>query len=522
MRDSLTAMRWVWRALRISGLPAPGLLGLRLVRLGVRHGWSMYVLAALWKDLAPDEAALTDDRRPWSWRELALDVDALATAFDGMGVRRRDRVGLMCRNHGEFVIALLASMRLGADVVLLSTRFGGRQLSAALGAHDVRTLVVDPEYAAQVKEADFRGRVLWSGSLADREAEGPGPNLPGLIASTPPAWLGRRRPGALIVLTSGTTGAAKGVRRALSVTQVAGIMYSLVSRLSLRTGTRTLIAVPLFHGYGIAALALGLALRCPVALTRHTDGGRLWSIAKRTQASNIVVVPTLLRRMLDASLHDPSAVVERIVSGSAPMPSRLIEETSDRWGAVLYNLYGSTEAGLITIAAPRDLRVAPESVGYPVHGTEIAIRGNAGDALGPGKIGEVVVTGRLVFGGYDHARVPPMSTHTVATGDKGWRDAAGRLYLLGRMDDMLIVGGENIYPQQVEDRLMALPQVVDVAVAGLADDDGGQRIVAWFVLRPGHDIGASDFASVLPAYMHPTRWTVVDALPRNAIGKLAY
>ncbi|ABB05944.1 class I adenylate-forming enzyme family protein [Burkholderia lata] len=521
MRDCLTAVRWVWRALRVSGLPAPVALGLRVILLGVRHGWSMYVLAALWKDLAPDEAALTDDRRQWSWRELVLDVDALATVLDGMGLRRRDRIGLMCRNHGGFVIALLASMRLGADVVLLSTRFDGRQLAAALDGHDVCTLVVDPEYEAHVKEAGFRGRVLWSEASADREVGDAGPNLPGLIASTPPVRLGRRRPGALIVLTSGTTGAAKGVRRALSVKQVAGIVYSLVSRLSLRTGARTLIAVPLFHGYGIAALALGLALRCPVALTRHTDGSRLWAIARRTQATNVVVVPTLLRRMLDASLHDPPAAIERIVSGSAPMPTRLIEETSGRWGEVLYNLYGSTEAGLITIADPRDLRDAPDSVGYAVHGTEVVIRGNAGDTLGPGKIGEVVVTGPLVFDGYDHARVPPVSVHTFATGDKGWRDDAGRLHLLGRMDDMLIVGGENIYPQQVEDRLMTLRQVVDVAVAGLAAEDGGQRIVAWFVLRPGHEIGASDIASVLPAYMRPTRWTVVEALPRNAIGKLA-
>ncbi|NML32342.1 AMP-binding protein [Paraburkholderia antibiotica] len=477
----------------------------------------MYILAALWKNLAPNEIALTDEQRRWSWRELVLAVDALATALDGMSVQRGDRIGIMCRNHGGFVIALLASIRLGCDVVLLSTRFDGHQLAAALKAHDVSTLIVDPEYEAYVQQANFAGRVLWNGPSTEHAA-----NLPGLIASTTPARLGRRVPGALIVLTSGTTGSAKGVRRALSLRQVAGIVYSLVSRLSLRSQTPTLIAVPLFHGYGIASLALGLALHCPMTITRHTDGSRLWAVIKRTQAENIVVVPTLLRRVLDAALHDPlaSTTIGRIISGSAPMPARLIEETSGRWGAVLHNLYGSTEAGLISIADPRDLSEAPGSVGYPVHGTEVFIQGKTGERLNAGKIGEVIVTGQLAFDGYDASRAPSACAKRFATGDRGWRDDAGRLYLLGRMDDMLIVGGENIHPQQVEERLMALPQVADVAVGGFAADGGGQHIVAWFVLLPGHQIAESDFARVLPAYMRPAHWMLVDALPRNAIGKL--
>ncbi|MGS0896018.1 AMP-binding protein [Burkholderia stagnalis] len=522
MRECLAAARWIRHALRISGLPAWGSWWPRLAWLGIRHGWSLYILAALWRNLAPDETALVDDRRRWSWRELAREVDALAAALDAMGVVRRDRVGMMCRNHGGFVTALLACMKLGVDVVLVNTRFDATQLTMSLDTQRVTTLIVDPEYEAFVRDADFRGRVLWSDARQAPEATDAGMNLPGLIASTSPGRLRRRPPGALIVLTSGTTRHAKGVRRALSLRQVAGAVHGLVSRLSLRVGTPTLITVPLFHGYGIASLALGLALRCPVTLTRHTEGSRLWEVAKRSHAKSIVVVPTLLRRILDASVADPqpSGAIERIVSGSAPLSARLVKDTFERWGPVLYNLYGATEAGLIAIADPRDLIEAPESVGRPVDGTAVSIRGESGRVLDAGAMGEVFVTGRLVFDGYTDAHAPRTPAGTFATGDGGWLDEIGRLHLCGRMDDMLIVGGENIHPLQVEDRLMTLPQVIDAAVAGHDADDGGQRIAAWLVLRPGQCVTGPDFATVLPAYMRPTRWTIVETLPRNAIGKL--
>jgi acyl-CoA synthetase (AMP-forming)/AMP-acid ligase II len=347
-----------------------------------------------------------------------------------------------------------------------------------------------------------------------------GIDLPGLIASKRFMRLERRPAGALIVLTSGTTSIAKGVRRRLTLVQLAGVVHSLTVRLKLHCHERTLITVPLFHGYGIAAVALAMGLGSPMGLTCHTDGRRMRGRAIEFGARTIVTVPTLLRRILDASSIGTLDSLQRIISGSAPLPSKVVQDMVEQLGPVLYNLYGSTEAGLISIASPADLSETSTTVGFPVRGTGITIRGNAEEALPWGQSGEVVVSSRLVFDGYTHDSVPIGFTMGFGTGDRGVIDEAGRLRLLGRIDEILIIGGENIHPQQVEHRLLMLPQVIDAAVTGVDDDSGILQMAAWLVLLPGSQIEQSDFAAVLPAYMRPSRWQLVDQLPRNAIGKL--
>lgn len=518
MRDRCIAMLWCWQALRSSRLAHPLRLLGRFVWLSFRDGLSLYTLAKLWAHVTPTEIALVDDNQTMSWYELLESVDALVGAFHSLGLRPSERVGVMCRNHNGFVLTLLASMRLGVDVVLINTRFDPQQLDEALARQKVGTLILDPQFDALAQKTKFRGRCFYSTRSPDGRMIGI--DLPGLIASKRFMRLERRPAGALIVLTSGTTSIAKGVRRRLTLVQLAGVVHSLTVRLKLHCHERTLITVPLFHGYGIAAVALAMGLGSPMGLTCHTDGRRMRGRAIEFGARTIVTVPTLLRRILDASSIGTLDSLQRIISGSAPLPSKVVHDMVEQLGPVLYNLYGSTEAGLISIASPADLSEASTTVGFPVRGTGITIRGNAEETLPWGQSGEVVVSSRLVFEGYTHDSVPISFTMGFGTGDRGVIDEAGRLCLLGRIDEILIIGGENIHPQQVEHRLLMLPQVIDAAVAGVDDDSGILQMAAWLVLLPGSQIEQSDFAAVLPAYMRPSRWQLVDQLPRNAIGKL--
>jgi acyl-CoA synthetase (AMP-forming)/AMP-acid ligase II len=324
-----------------------------------------------------------------------------------------------------------------------------------------------------------------------------------------------------VVLTSGTTGTPKGARR--PTPGGFGPLASIVGRIPLRAGERMMIAGPLFHTWGLAGLQIALALRATVVLRRRFDAAEVSAAMIRERCSALIAVPVMLQALMDLPPggHPELSVVA--VSGSA-LPGGLADRFMDRYGDVLYNLYGSTEASWASIATPADLRAAPGTAGRPPHGTRVTVAGPDGRRLPPGETGRLFVGNEMLFEGYTSGAGREVRDGLLATGDLGHVDAAGRVFVDGREDDMIVSGGENVFPAEVENLLADLPGIREVAVIGVPDETYGQRLAAYVVLRPGASVdadGVRDHVREFRArFCVPRDVIFLDALPRNATGKV--
>ncbi|WP_194115767.1 AMP-binding protein [Chitinilyticum piscinae] len=505
----LASVRAVWRirhALAQAGVFAPGFWRVCgwLLLAALCEGLSLYTLLALAVRRDAGALALIDDEGELDYASLQAQTLALASAFHVRGIGRGTKVALLARNHRGFVLGLLAASRVGADVLLLNSRADAPQLAGWLRQFSPDLLLLD-EVQCPLLPPGYAGRVL----VADRALAHPVPGLAHWLA-TPPRALGWRWPGGLTLLTSGSTGAARGIRRKPDLAQVAGVVQALLQQLGLACGQRTLVSVPLFHGYGLASLALALALSAPCIISRHTRGAALAGLLRRQRPDVLVTVPTLLERLL-AEPDWPAPA--RVLSGSAPLPAALASAALARLGPCLFNLYGSSETGMLALATPADLQANPACVGRPISGVTLRLFDRAGQPVAAGESGEVTVSSDLLFDGY--LGQAGRGCGAWRTGDLGRFDAAGRLMLLGRLDDLLIIGGENIVPQEVEDRLRALPGVRDVAVGLLPGTH--DRLACWLV---GAAPALAELNAALPGHWRLAACFAVTTLPRNAIGKL--
>jgi acyl-CoA synthetase (AMP-forming)/AMP-acid ligase II len=328
------------------------------------------------------------------------------------------------------------------------------------------------------------------------------------------------------VLTSGTTGAPKGARR--PTPPGFGAIAAMLSRMPLRRDEVMLLSAPLFHAWGLAALQVSTPLLATVVLTERFDAEECLKTVALHRCTVLILVPVMLQRILEL----PAAVVNRydtsslrvVASSGSPLTGASVVKFMDTFGDILYNFYGSTEVSWATIADPTDLRVAPTTAGRPPLGTRIAILSHSGHPVPVGSVGRIFVGNDMLFDGYTNAASPAIEDQLMDTGDLGYLDASGRLFVAGRDDEMIISGGENVFPRPVEEAIALLPQVADVAVVGVPDREFGQRLAA-FVVR-AH--GASMDENMVKEYVRnrlsrfsiPRDVTFVDQLPRTATGKV--
>jgi acyl-CoA synthetase (AMP-forming)/AMP-acid ligase II len=424
----------------------------------------------------------------------------------GLEVGPGDRVGVLCRNSAAMIETLVAVTMIGADPVLLNTGLSGPQLAAVARDQGLRRIVHSAEF-----------------DLGELDCGIPEQDLDELIAAAPAGPLAPpAQPGRTIVLTSGTTGVPKGARR--PTPGGFGPLASIIDRIPLRAGVRMMIAAPLFHTWGFAGLQIALALRATIVLRRRFDPATVVDTLDEHGCTALIAVPVMLQNLMEQPPSDrrpPLSVVA--VSGSA-LPGGLAARFMDRYGDILYNLYGSTEASWASIAIPADLRAAPGTAGRPPHGTRVAVLDEAGRPVPPGEPGRLFVGNEMLFEGYTNGPSKEVRDGLLATGDVGHLDEAGRVFVDGREDDMIISGGENVFPSEVENLLADLPEVREVAVIGVPDDAYGQRLAAYLVLRPG---AALDEEKVRDhVRRHRARFCVprdvvfLAALPRNATGKI--
>lgn len=511
-------------ALARSGLLAPvrpdrlAGMALALARFGVTPATGYAAAAARW----PDRAAVVDDTGVTTFAEVDRRSSALARALREVGLRPGGSVALLLRNSAAFPVAQVAAAKAGADVVYLNTGFAGPQLADTLAAEGADVLVGDDEFAGVLAAAaGERPCVLVRWGCAplpdaaydfDELARGD---------ARPPSW-SQRRAGRHVILTSGTTGAPKGAARTAPGLRGLEPVAALLSAIPLRARGVTVLAAPMFHAWGFAHLALAQLLGSTLVVTRRFDPARVLDLVAGHRADTLVAVPVMLQRTLavPADAHDTSSLRVVAVSGSA-LPVPLAEALSERYGEVLYNLYGSTEVAYVSVATPADRRAAPGSVGRPLPGVRVAIVGEDGRELPVGEPGTIYAGNALSFAGYTGGQDKDRLAGLVSTGDVGHLDADGRLWIDGRSDDMAVTGGENVFPGEVEGCLLAHPAVRDVAVVAVPDPDLGQRLVAH-VVADGVDAAGlrAHVKAHLAGYKAPREVVFHEALPRNETGKV--
>ncbi|MGC4111527.1 MAG: AMP-binding protein [Nocardioides sp.] len=479
----------------------------------------------------PDRVGLADELGELTFAQLHRRSNALARALRERGVGEGDSVAVMCRNHRGFVDAVVATAKCGADILLLNTAFARPQLVDVLERERPRAVVHDEEFTGLLAGADVGVRLLgWVDETGDDAPEGRPEAIEALLAAYDDADL--EPPGRharIVILTSGTTGAPKGAPRSEAGI---GAAVSLMSRMPLRYGWRTHIAAPLFHTWGFAHLALSMLLGSTVVLRRRFDPEECLRCVTDEGCDSLVVIPVMLQRILAL----PAETVERYrlptlkvtaASGSA-LPGDLALRWMDAFGDNLYNIYGSTEVAYASIATPLDLREAPTSAGRPPWATVVRILDGEGQEVRPGESGRIFVGNSMLFEGYSEG--PDSLTLSkevvdgmMASGDVGRYDEDGRLYVEGRDDEMIVSGGENVFPQEVEDCLSRHAGVVEVAAIGVEDEQFGKRLKAFVVAgepSPSEDELRDWVKENLARYKVPRDFVFLDELPRNATGKI--
>jgi fatty-acyl-CoA synthase len=423
------------------------------------------------------------------------------------------RVGCAARNGRAFVQALLAAAKVGADVVYLNTSFAGPQLADVAQRESLAVIVHEDEFDAAVGACD--GVVSIGGAeLAEIVAQR------SYVPLMPTRHAGRQ-----IILTSGTTGRPKGAQRSASgsASSAGGLLD-----VPFRARDTVLVAAPLFHAWGLAHLSIALATSSTAIVQRRFDPEATLAAIDEHRPGGLVVVPVMLQRIvaLDAATlakYDTSSLRYIASSGSA-LGAPLVRAVLEQFGPVLYNIYGSTEVALATVATPEDLRVAPSTAGRVALGSTVRILDEHGHEVPTGTTGRVFVGSGAAFEGYTGGGTKEVVDGLMSSGDVGHFDAAGRLFIDGRDDDMIVSGGENVFPAEVEDLLAAHPAVAEAAVVGVDDDDFGQVLAAFVVKRPGAKLTKQDVGGHVRAhlarYKVPKHVTFVDALPRTETGKV--
>jgi fatty-acyl-CoA synthase len=500
----------------------------RYVRMAAavrREGMTVASGFAVAAQRCPDRPALIDELGTLTWRELDQRSDALAAALQGLPGKVHV-VGIMARNHRGFVESLIAATRIGADVLLLNTSFAGPALAEVVAREHVDAVIYDEEFGPSISQAlkdrpEATKVVAWTDD-PDAHALTVAGLIDGHMRQRPSP---SGRTSKLILLTSGTTGSPKGAKHSGGGPAE---LKSILDRTPWRAEETAVIVAPMFHAWGFGQLVFAAFMACTVVTRRKFDPEATLALIDEHRATGLCVVPVMFDRIVDL----PDDVLSRYsgrtlrfaaASGSRMRPDVVIE-FMDRFGDVIYNNYNATEAGMIATATPEDLRATPDTAGRPAAGTDIRILDSEFHEQPPGEVGTIYVRNSSQFDGYTSGATKDFHDGYMSSGDVGYVDADGRLFVVGRDDEMIVSGGENIYPIEVEKTLAAHPEVSEAAVLGVDDEKYGQRLAAFVVLSEGASATPETLKEHvrenLANYKVPRTITVLDDLPRSSTGKI--
>jgi acyl-CoA synthetase (AMP-forming)/AMP-acid ligase II len=472
----------------------------------------------------PKRLAVVDDVRSVTWGELNERIVRISAGLAALGVGPEGTVAMYQRNSVYAVETMVSSSRAGADALLLNTFMSTAQLTEVLQREKPKVVIVDADLRVNLTDLPEGTRVIVADPCG--QPSGGETTLDDLARSTEPDLPPPSRHARLVILTSGTTGAPKGAKR--GAPKGLGPAASILSRIPLRFGETILIAPPLFHTFGLAFLQIAPAVGSTIVLRRRPDPETLLEALSRHKCTSAAFVPVMLQRLLeipeDKRRRLDTSSLRVVISSSAPLPPAVATGFQDAFGDVLHNIYGSTEVSWATIANPQDLRALPGSVGRPPIGTRLALLDDKGKPVPVGESGAIHVGNEMMFDGYTNGNDKTRVDGLMPTGDVGMISPDGLLMVLGRDDDMVIVGGENVYPMEVEDILSAHPEVREAAVIGVADEALGQRLAAYVCITAGSSLDAESVKELvkgrLGRYSIPRDVIFLAELPRNTVGKV--
>ena len=468
---------------------------------------------------------IVDDLGPLTFKQLDDQSNALARAWSQRGLGPGSVIAALCRDHRGLVLTMAASGKLGARLLLMNTGFAKPQFADVAKREGVTALVYDQEFTGLLDAIDENvDRYLaWVDEPGGHEI----PVLAEIIASTDDRPLpAPAKPGGFVLLTSGTTGTPKGAPRP-HTSALASAQF--LDRIPLRSGEATFMGAPLFHGTGLSQFILSFALGCTVVMRRKFDPEATLKGVATHRCTALVLVPTMLQRIVDLpkevrDRYDTSCLRIIFVAGSALSPD-LGNRANEEFGDVVHNLYGSTEVAVATVATPEDWKRAPGTVGRAPVGCRVALYDEHGNKITePHVTGRVFVGSGLSFGGYTDGRNKEIIDGLLSSGDVGHFDEDGLLFIDGRDDEMIVSGGENVFPIEVENLLVEREDVLEAAVIGVEDADFGERLKAFVVRTEGSTLdedGVREYVKAnLARYKVPRDVEFLDELPRNATGKV--
>ena len=475
----------------------------------------------------PDRPGLIDERGTLTWKQIDDRSDALAAALQAQAGAAPKTIAVMCRNHRGFIEALVGADRIGSDVLLLNTSFAGPALAEVVEREGADTVIYDEEFTAIVDRA-LEGRPDTTRILGWTDST----DAPLTVDKLIERHAGQRprpseRKSDIILLTSGTTGTPKGAKRSAG-SGGAGDLKAVLDRTPWRAEEPIVIVAPMFHAWGFSQLLFAALLACPIVTRRKFDPEATLDMIDRYSATGLAVVPVMFDRIMELpddvrNRYSAKSLRFATASGSRMRPDVVIK-FMDQFGDVIYNNYNATEAGMIATATPADLRAAPDTAGKPADGTEIRILDQESNEVATGEVGQIFVRSGTLFDGYTSGNTKDFHDGFMASGDMGYLDTEGRLFVVGRDDEMIVSGGENVYPIEVEKTLAAHEEVAEAAVLGVDDEQYGQRLVAFVVLEPGAstspDVLKQHVRDNLANYKVPREITVLDELPRGSTGKI--
>jgi fatty-acyl-CoA synthase len=478
----------------------------------------------------PGGIAVIDDDGELTFKELDDAANAVANGLLGIGVKGGDGVALLIRNHRWFLIALYGAAKVGVRLILLNSEFSGPQIKEVSEREGAKLIIFDDEYTKAVSAAEpelGRLRALPTNPDNEEPSESTDETLADLVARSrsnpPPKATAHSK---IIILTSGTTGTPKGANRSTppSLAPIGGVL----SHVPFKSGEVTSLPAPMFHALGFLHATIAMMLGSTLVLRRRFKPATVLADIEAHKVTAMVVVPVMLSRILDAfdgMERKPNLSSLRIVfvSGSqlgAELATRALKDL----GPVIYNLYGSTEIAFATIARPKDLSINPATVGPVVKGVKVKLFDDNGKEVPQGQVGRIFVGNTFPFEGYTGGGHKQIIDGLMSSGDVGYFDQHGLLYVSGRDDEMIVSGGENVFPAEIEDLISGHPEVIEATALGVEDKEWGHRLRAFVVKAEGATVDEDAIKAYvrdhLARYKVPREVIFLDELPRNPTGKI--
>jgi fatty-acyl-CoA synthase len=496
------------KKLHRTGLLTPAGL-LRLLEATMATGANPMALLRAAAKLHPRRLAVIDEREQLSYPALWHQAETLAAALHvDYGIQHRQKVAIACRNHAAAIKAIFALSRLGAHVFLVNPEMSADQILALEERLRFDFYIYDEQLAHAFESPSFRNRAIPAYHPTDNSIDRMSSK-----ARLTKVRLPKLSAGNIVVMTGGTTGQPKAASRRPSVLTFLPPFIALLTQLHIDKYRSLYVATPIYHGFGLATLFMGVILGAEMYFMRRFNAGEACSLIARNKIEVVTLVPLMLQRMLK---HDVGslATLQCVITGGALLSPALARESLLRLGPKLFNLYGTSEAGVAIMATPDVISAKPESIGKPIQGVRARIMNDTEQSAREKTIGRL----------YIRSAWTTNRTNWIETGDLAYRDAEGDIFLCGRVDDMIVSGGENVYPIELENVIAQHPDVDSVAVVGIPDEEFGQRLKAVVVKKRDVTLDQStlhDWLKLRVArYQMPAVIDFRDELPFTSLGKL--